>query len=519
MEQKKDFLVSYSDVDQQWAEWIAWQLEEVGFTIVVRAWDSYAGNNVMLEMHEAIQQTECTIAVLSPDYLTSTLAFPEWAEAFRRDPKSKNGTLIPIRVRPCNAGGLLGQIIYIDLVGLDKVAAKQTLLERISRQRRRPLHPPVFPPVPEPLFPVAVPLSRNIPYLHNPPEASLHQAAHGNYNAISKEGSATVNIIHIDPPQTYCRRRFLYIGLGVGIIGIGAGTIFVARDLFPNGSSSIWTLQNSGVSQEDLTRVAWSGKQFVAVGNNGTILSSPDGRTWTTQHAKFPGPFPPLLTDITWSGKQFVAVGPGAILTSPDGRTWTGQALDSVQKIYLLAIAGSETQLVAVGNNGTVLTSPDGMTWTSQTSGTSRRLNSIVWSGKQFIAVGDNGTILSSPDGYTWIRRYSASASQIFSGVAWSGKKFVVVGINAILTSSDGISWTSHGLNSLPVQLSALFTDVTWARSQFVAVGYGGLILFSPDGETWTTQASDSEVSLFGIAGSQSRFVAVGQAGTIVASP
>jgi hypothetical protein len=76
----------------------------------------------------------------------------------------------------------------------------------------------------------------------------------------------------------------------------------------------------------NLTGVAWSGSQFVVVADNGTILTSSDGRTWTAQHAQewLSHGQSPDLQSVAWSGSQFVAVGDsGTILTSPDGRTWT----------------------------------------------------------------------------------------------------------------------------------------------------------------------------------------------------
>ena len=79
---------------------------------------------------------------------------------------------------------------------------------------------------------------------------------------------------------------------------------------------------HSGTLQS-LDGVAWSGSQFVVVGY-GTILTSPDGRTWTPQTPNISTL--KLLDRVVWSGSQFVAVGSGGtILTSPDGRTWTLQ--------------------------------------------------------------------------------------------------------------------------------------------------------------------------------------------------
>ncbi|TMH41738.1 MAG: hypothetical protein E6H56_06985 [Betaproteobacteria bacterium] len=59
-------------------------------------------------------------------------------------------------------------------------------------------------------------------------------------------------------------------------------------------------------------------------------------------------------------GTEFVAVGgasnSGTILTSPDGVTWTQRASGTVNT--LSGVAWSGTKLVAVGNTGTALTSP-----------------------------------------------------------------------------------------------------------------------------------------------------------------
>ena len=35
----KGFFVSYNKADRAWAKWIAWQLEETGYSTVIQAWD------------------------------------------------------------------------------------------------------------------------------------------------------------------------------------------------------------------------------------------------------------------------------------------------------------------------------------------------------------------------------------------------------------------------------------------------------------------------------------------------
>ena len=172
---RKDFFISYNSKDRAWAEWIAWQLEEAGFSVVIQAWDFRPGSNFVLEMDKAAIEAERTITVISPDYLKARYTQPEWAAAFRRDPIGEQGLLLPVHVRECRheLKGLLGSLIYIDLVGLDEAIAREKLLAGIRRERAKPPTTPSFPGSPElsfperPGFPGAFPSIWNAPYQRN----------------------------------------------------------------------------------------------------------------------------------------------------------------------------------------------------------------------------------------------------------------------------------------------------------------------------------------------------------------
>jgi len=142
--QIKDFFISYTNDDIFWAEWIAWVLEEAGYSAVIQAWDFQPGSNFVLEMHKAASETKRTIAVLSQAYLDAEYTFPEWAAAFKRNPNGSDRILIPVRVRQCKPAGILASIVYIDLVGLSENGAKQKLLSAFS-DRAKPGEPPVYP--------------------------------------------------------------------------------------------------------------------------------------------------------------------------------------------------------------------------------------------------------------------------------------------------------------------------------------------------------------------------------------
>ncbi len=147
---KKDFFISYTGRDRQWAEWIAWHLEKTGgYSTVIQAWDFNAGGNFILEMHRAAKETDRTIAVLSSQYLESLYAQPEWAAALVQDPTGIKRLLIPIRIEDVQPDGLLASLIYIDLVGLLENVAKDRLLKEIrqtlSSDSARPETAPDFP--------------------------------------------------------------------------------------------------------------------------------------------------------------------------------------------------------------------------------------------------------------------------------------------------------------------------------------------------------------------------------------
>ena len=123
-----DFFISYTGIDSDWAEWIAYTLEEKGFTTILQAWDFRPGSNFVIEMQNATTAAERTIMVLSPEYLESVFAAPEWAAAFAQDPEGMKRKLVPVVVKGCQPQGLLAPIVHISIVGLEQEAARAKLL-------------------------------------------------------------------------------------------------------------------------------------------------------------------------------------------------------------------------------------------------------------------------------------------------------------------------------------------------------------------------------------------------------
>jgi hypothetical protein len=156
-----DFFISYTSADRAWAEWVGYVLEEEGYTAIIQAWDFRPGSNFVLEMHRAATEADRTIMLLSPDYMKSQFASPEWAAAFAEDPQGLKRKLVPVVLRQCEMPGLLRSIVHISLVDSDEVTAQALLAKGLNEKRAKPAQRPTFPGTMAPRLPKSFPGSKS----------------------------------------------------------------------------------------------------------------------------------------------------------------------------------------------------------------------------------------------------------------------------------------------------------------------------------------------------------------------
>jgi tetratricopeptide (TPR) repeat protein len=166
-----DFFVSYTQADRDWAEWIAWQLEEAGYRVLIQAWDFVLGSNWIARMQAGVRDARRMIAVLSGAYLKSVYANSEWQAAWAADPLGGARKLLSVRVADCDRPGLLAGLVSFDLFGLDEADARELLLSEVRAAlagRDKPAEPSPFPAAARatPRFPEAL-RAWNVP-LRNP---------------------------------------------------------------------------------------------------------------------------------------------------------------------------------------------------------------------------------------------------------------------------------------------------------------------------------------------------------------
>ena len=92
--------------------------------------------------------------------------------------------------------------------------------------------------------------------------------------------------------------------------------------------------------------------RIVCVGDQGVIRATDDkGSTWLEKDSGVAD----ILWGVTWDGEQFVAVGNnGTYLTSPDGDTWTKEDIGVTQHLYSVARDTRNRGVVVAGRNGEI---------------------------------------------------------------------------------------------------------------------------------------------------------------------
>ena len=255
---------------------------------------------------------------------------------------------------------------------------------------------------------------------------------------------------------------------------------------------------------EDLNGVIYGEGSFVVVGNHGTILVSPDGESWE-EITPYSGTINNLMV-IAYGNGIFVAVDCGAnVFTSPDGLAWEFAA-DNLT-FTPSGITFGKGIFVAVGSSGQIATSSDGVTWESQVSGTTYSLSDVTFGNSMFVAAGQFGVVLTSADGITWQTRNSGVSNNLRC-VGFGNHTFVAVADGSpfyipdfMVTSFDGIIWTErfHGIDGI-------YYDLAFGNGTFVAAGAGGSyngaetiqsdIIFNAPSSLTATATSSSSIQL-----------------------
>ena len=200
----RDFFVSFTGADRPWAEWLLLELDAVNYTSVSQLRDFVGGGNFALDMDRSARRARRTLGVLSSRALQSPYVRQEWAHRLASDPTGEQRALVLVRVEPCQPEGLLGPVVYIDLVGLDEAAARARLREELAAVMHGHRQLPAGRAFPgagasatitdsgRARFPTALPPVWNVPFHRNPAFTDRDQELALLAATLQAEGTAAV---------------------------------------------------------------------------------------------------------------------------------------------------------------------------------------------------------------------------------------------------------------------------------------------------------------------------------------
>jgi photosystem II stability/assembly factor-like uncharacterized protein len=284
-------------------------------------------------------------------------------------------------------------------------------------------------------------------------------------------------------------------------VGFGNG-VFIAvgdkRAILSSSDGINWTLrQFSGANPE--YGITYGNGVWIAVGRNARIWRSADnGVTWCRIWPLWSpacGPTDPIIPTgalngnpefrrVAFGNNLFIAVGDqSTIMTSPDGLYWTKRTVPTPPGSgqSFRGIQYGDGSFVLTGYSGIILTSSDGVTWTQKTSGIATNLRGVgfgISSGNgTFVTGGDSGVILQSdtftvPGAPTGVTAVAGNAQAILSFTAPASDGGSQITSYTVTSNPGGI--TASGISS-PITVTGLTngTAYTFTVTATNAIGTG----------------------------------------------
>ena len=241
--------------------------------------------------------------------------------------------------------------------------------------------------------------------------------------------------------------------------------------------------------ESGITDLVFANNQFVSVGNDLEIMTSPDGVTWTVRPtgASIEGLGQGLLS-VRYINSLYVVGGKAnTILTSPDGITWTHRTFSEDSSWFFDSWHDGSTYYFP-GRSRKLWTTTDFSSWTSiqMPDGPNDTIHSIVNAEGISVVIGRQGMIYTSTDQTTWTSRKTGYSSSI-SDVAYGAGLFVACFYDTVINSVDGTNWST----SSPPGLNYNWRHILYEDGKFVVMTDSGEWSLSADGKIWSVVSEE----------------------------
>jgi hypothetical protein len=123
--EQTDLFISHAGRDTGWAEWLAWQLQQAGYTVELDVWDWAPGEDFVARMSAALERADRLLAVCTEAYFASVFGGAAQSAATQ-------GRIVPVLVEPVTLPRLYATLIQLDLTGPDEAMAAARLRDRLA---------------------------------------------------------------------------------------------------------------------------------------------------------------------------------------------------------------------------------------------------------------------------------------------------------------------------------------------------------------------------------------------------
>jgi prepilin-type N-terminal cleavage/methylation domain-containing protein len=283
-------------------------------------------------------------------------------------------------------------------------------------------------------------------------------------------------LIQVDSLTTFLAdtgNRINYVAVGSN------GTIITSFD------GETWGNNTSVSITPNFNAIAWGGpigsRKFVAVGQSCTIYSSFDGAIWNNESLNLTSND---IYDVTWNGSEFIAVGKGIVLRSSGVSGWTPITISDLAEndvLYGVSWSGIHPDIttVAVGKSGAekaiLLSSADLTNWAKKEFsvpglGGDYVIYDVFWTGEYFMICGKSGTtgfVAVLPPDLSSIVRSQTFTNISVNDLIFNANRSIAAGENGwLFTSVD--NWVNYSASQVG---SYTFKDITWDGVRFISVG------------------------------------------------
>jgi hypothetical protein len=159
-------------------------------------------------------------------------------------------------------------------------------------------------------------------------------------------------------------------------------------------SSDLINWRRVYVNVTGLNSIVATDTAFYAVGNNGVIITSTNGTSWSTESSGVSA----NLNSVANSGNNFIAVGDGGVIVTKSGtNAWQTRTSGTSENLNFVRFFNSSSSNV-VGANGTVLYGL--FSFSTLDIGTTEDLFYCFDDDRNYYFLGDNGTVIQHQKGY-----------------------------------------------------------------------------------------------------------------------